>query len=188
MKIVGVDREDWDKGKSSVELEVEYENSFSIGDTLRRNLLDTLIKEQDVILTQKRGDVHNYSLRPPIVLDYGYEDIAKVEKMLYEKYFNYKPSFDQYFQLLVACLCEFFDPDVEDYLDADLYQFNKKIFNEFDSLVEALSKKGVALEIVGCEQFNRRVKGLNKYCRISKGNRSRLLHVGPYTEGIQFQK
>ena len=120
-------------------------------------------------------------------MDYHPDDFGKVEKLLYTKYFDYKPTFEEYSDLVVNSLSEFKNPD-SNYLDTDLRQFNEKLYVDLRPLMDALQERGLKLEVVGCENFKRRIKGVNRYCRLSNNITSRLLNIGPYYDGIRFDE
>ena len=185
MKIVSISKVDWDNdAEESIGLDIEFENSMLFGEYFKRKLLAILLQETKcnfVLL-----DNYTYSVVPPIVLDYQ-EDFGKVEKLLFTKYFDYKPTFEEYFNLVVDSLSEFKNPD-SNYLDTDLRQFNEKIYVDLNPLSKALEERGLKVEVVGCEHFKRRIKGVNRYCRLSNNITSRLLNIGPYYDGIRFDE
>ena len=186
MKIVSISKVDWDDdAEESIGLDIEYEKSLLFGECFKRKLLKILLKETKCNLVLQ--DKNTYSVVPPIVLDYHPDDFGKVEKLLYTKYFNYNPTFEEYFNMVVDSLSQFKNPN-SNYLDTDLRQFNEKIYVDLRPLMDALQERGLKLEVVGCEDFKRRIKGVNRYCRLSNNSTSRLLNIGPYSDGIRFDE
>ena len=186
MKIVSISKDDWDNdAEDSIGLDIEHERSLSIGECFKRKLLAILLKEGKSSLVLQ--DKNTYAVVPPILLDYHPDDFGKVEKLLYAQYFNYNPTFQEYFQLLVNSLSAFKNPK-SDYLDIDLRQFNENIYVDLRPIMDALQERGLKLEVVGCEHFKRRIKGVNRYCRLSNNSTSRLLNIGPYSDGIRFDE
>lgn len=186
MKIVSISKDDWDDdAEETIGLDIEHERSLSIGECFKRKLLSVLLKEKNCNLVLQ--DKNTYTVVPPIILNYHPDDFGKVEKLLYTKYFNYNPAFEEYFHLVVDSLSAFKNPK-SDYLDTDLRQFNEKIYVDLRPLMDALQERGLDLQVVGCEHFKRRIKGVNRYCRLSNNSTSRLLNIGPYSDGIRFDE
>ena len=186
MKIVSISKDDWDNDvEESIGLDIEHERSLSIGECFKRKLLAILLKEGKSNLVLQ--DKNTYAVVPPIVLNNHPDDFGKVEKLLYTKYFNYNPVFEEYFNIVVDSLSQFKNPK-SNYLDTDLRQFNEKIYVDLLPLMAALQERGLKLEVVGCEHFKRRIKGVNRYCRLSNNSTSRLLNIGPYSDGIRFDE